>query len=460
MNSSQIEHSVLYKWSSCDSKLRAPDVKSRLDIRKIHVYDFDNTLFNSPAPNPSLLSSYLINILTDPHKLSNGGWWSEPRFLRELIREWTVNKASATDLKKLDQIDAAYWNRDIVELSRISREEPGVVSILMTGRKEQYFKEVIGGILDQPVFGADKLQFNAVFLKKPGYHTTMAYKTACLTDLLEHYDRCEEITIYDDRIRQLRGFQQFLNEFVEAVRPSLLYNLIYVSGIVKYLDPAKERGIITCIFEEHNEAVSDHVKRGIHSPTFTGGKMDVREKRLGAAYILTPLARKHVVQFVVDRCSHLIENHDISHLMFSPRTIPCTGHGAITSRRIATKILLGLSDDPPDELIDKTMELMNDGKESSRIKFRVVGFGFAKSHGIYALKVIPIPSSRFIFSEFPDLLLVVASIENTDYDTVEICESSLYSWSELEESITIDTDFGYDFILSAVPHKRAKKRKQ
>ena len=125
-----MSHSVLYEWNSVDSALNIPILPDS-KIRKICIYDFDNTLFKSPAPDPHLYSEQLYTSLLSPCVFSNGGWWSEPRFLELLLNEWQKGLID----------DSAFWNRDIVKSAKESWEsrDDGTLTILMTGRKELLF---------------------------------------------------------------------------------------------------------------------------------------------------------------------------------------------------------------------------------------------------------------------------------------------------------------------------------
>ncbi|SCV01816.1 LANO_0F13674g1_1 [Lachancea nothofagi CBS 11611] len=458
--SSSLEHSPLHKWNSCSSFLDPPRDMPRCQVRKIHIYDFDNTLFKSPAPNPNLLSSFLINLLTDPQRLSNGGWWSEPRFLKELIDEWIGSREEKSSRSELDTVDGLYWNQDVVELSRLSQQDPHTLSIMMTGRKEAFFQDAVSEVLRQPVFGKHRLHFNAVFLKKDGFQTTMLYKTTCLTDLLTHYDKCEEITIYDDRVRQLHGFQQFLNEFVEAMRPSLQFSLIHVPGLIKYLKPAKERSIISHVFKEHNDAVSNVVfQPNSRAYGFYMGKMYVKEKRLGAAYIVTASSRLKIAKFAAVRFGNLINS---GHYHIVAKSVLCTPYGAITTRKVATMVLSGSCKEASEQIVESYMRSMNSGVENSRIRFRITRFGVAAAMGRIVCDLEPEDDTRYAYTEFPALRLLLAT---TDIHLIEhssnLYRDELYEWTQAKDCAEIvDTDFGYMFIITAIMAKKPKKSKK
>ncbi|SCU83429.1 LAFA_0D03554g1_1 [Lachancea sp. 'fantastica'] len=455
------EHAPLYKWSSCSSLLNPPKNQSKSQIRKIHIYDFDNTLFKSPAPNPNLLSSFLSNVLTDPQRLSNGGWWSEPRFLLELIDEWIDARNGDGNDTERDSIDGMYWNKDIVDLTRLSQQSPDTLSILMTGRKEIFFADALRKVLEEPVFGGKRLRFHGVFLKKSGFETTMSYKTSCLTDLLMHYDSCQEITIYDDRVRQLRGFRQFLFEFVEAMQPSLQYTLVHVPGLIKYLQPSKERKIISRIFKEHNDAAAGLGSRN-HAQgaprLFYTGKVYHKEKRLGAAYILTTQSRRKLVAFIVQTLSPTVNLDD---LHISGRYILCTEHGTITNRKIATMILTGSAEEPSDETIDAYMHFMNTGNDNARISFMVTKIGTAPN-GQCVCDVKSGDETRYVYTEFPALRIPLTAPSSQLIDTSpELFNDDLYTWTDVSsEKLMIDADFGYRFVLTAVMAKKTKKTRK
>ncbi|KAK8050140.1 hypothetical protein PG994_011870 [Apiospora phragmitis] len=67
---------ALSRWSILDKKL--PPVEQ---IKAIHVYDFDNTLFKTPLPNQKLWNGRTTGALGSPDIFINGGWWHDSRIL-------------------------------------------------------------------------------------------------------------------------------------------------------------------------------------------------------------------------------------------------------------------------------------------------------------------------------------------------------------------------------------------
>lgn len=295
-----MNHTVLYEWNSIDSALNLPSPRP-MEIHTIHIYDFDNTLFKSPAPDPYLYSQELYTSLTNPHIFSNGGWWSEPRFLLSLLEEWQRGHLH----------DSFFWNASMVASARESwkNEDSGVLSILMTGRKELLFSSVLERILRRPIFG-EILKFHGAFLKRTNFPSTMVYKTECLKSLLSYYTNVLSIKIFDDRGTQLTGFEDFLKGFQLEQERALEYQLIHVDPVVTYLPPDKEVQLVTKIFAEHNEDVKSKLQglKTIHGPICSSGfhmanlslKVDKKRKRYLIPYKESLKIREIVERFAQD----------------------------------------------------------------------------------------------------------------------------------------------------------------
>src|SRR5271163_1411463 len=66
----------LKRWSCSDTAL--PPVAQ---IKELHIYDFDNTIFMSPLPNKALWDSVIMGRLHNPDVFVNGGWWHDAGIL-------------------------------------------------------------------------------------------------------------------------------------------------------------------------------------------------------------------------------------------------------------------------------------------------------------------------------------------------------------------------------------------
>ena len=90
-----------------------------------------------------------------------------------------------------------------VDLVNLSIKQDDALTVLLTGRAEQNFAEVIKRIV-----GSKQLMFDMICLKPQAgpnnqrFTSTMKYKQAVLEDLVHTYKDANEIRIYEDRPRQ------------------------------------------------------------------------------------------------------------------------------------------------------------------------------------------------------------------------------------------------------------------
>lgn len=216
MDAGRAEHAVLDEFSSYPVK-EYPASK-REEITKIHIYDFDQTLYASPLPNtelypPSTLRHIMFNV-----SLLGEGWFANPSILETSLRE--------------ENSSMPKWNHLTTELVKLSLDEANVLTILLTGRKEEKFRSHIKLAMElfKKQFGLVK-GFDVVCLKPSRFETTMSFKTTLIKSFLDYYHNVEEISLYDDRSNHINQFKNFLTEYVEALRPSMIHNVIHVSPI-------------------------------------------------------------------------------------------------------------------------------------------------------------------------------------------------------------------------------------
>jgi len=86
---------------------------------------------------------------------------------------------------------------------KLSMEQPDALTVLLTGRGEQNFADLIKRIV-----AARNLAFDMVCLKPQAgpnsqrFQNTMHYKQSILEDLVHVYRDADEIRIYEDRSKQ------------------------------------------------------------------------------------------------------------------------------------------------------------------------------------------------------------------------------------------------------------------
>ncbi|KAG8529276.1 uncharacterized protein KY384_005911 [Bacidia gigantensis] len=202
----------LKRWS-CQGK-ELPPVSQ---IKALHVYDFDNTLFKSPLPNPKLWQSQTVSRLQNQDVFVNGGWWHDKGVLGATGGGIDVEEPRAW---------ASWWNEQIND----------ALNVLLTGRGERNFSELIKRIV-----ASKRLDFDLICLKSEAgpknqrFGSTMQYKQAFLQDLIYTYAEAEELKIYEDRPKQY-----------------LKTEVIQVADQVTTLDPVVEIAEVQRMVNNHN----------------------------------------------------------------------------------------------------------------------------------------------------------------------------------------------------------------
>lgn len=180
----------LKRWSCV-----ARDLPPVSQVKALHVYDFDNTLFMSPLPNAKLWNGYTAGFLQTQENFINGGWWHDPNILG----------ATGQGIEKEEPTGwAGWWNEHIVELVELSIKQKDTLTILLTGRGEDNFAELLKRIV-----ASKNLAFDMICLKPQAgpnnqtFTSTINYKQAILRDLVFTYTDADEIRVYEDRVKQL-----------------------------------------------------------------------------------------------------------------------------------------------------------------------------------------------------------------------------------------------------------------
>lgn len=183
----------LKRWSCLAREL--PPVSQ---VKALHIYDFDNTLFMSPLPNSKLWTGQTTGFLQTQECFVNGGWWHDPHIL----------EATGQGIEK-EELNAwnGWWNEQIVDLVQLSIKQNDALTILLTGRSEDNFADLVKRIV-----ASKNLVFDMICLKPQAgpnnqtFTSTMNYKQAILRDLIYTYKDADEIKVYEDRVKQLVSY--------------------------------------------------------------------------------------------------------------------------------------------------------------------------------------------------------------------------------------------------------------
>ena len=169
-------------------------------------------MFLSPLPNPQLWHGGTIGQLQSEGIFANGGWWHDPSILSATGRGAELEEPRGWE---------GWWNENIVRLSgvfmtyqystdkyqlrlvRLSMQQKDALTVLLTGRSEDGFGDII-----KRMVASQKLEFDLIGLKpevgpnNQRFPSTMVFKRTFLEDLVLTYDQAEEIRVYEDRPKQ------------------------------------------------------------------------------------------------------------------------------------------------------------------------------------------------------------------------------------------------------------------
>ncbi|KAK3704515.1 hypothetical protein LTR37_013798 [Vermiconidia calcicola] len=247
---------ALRRWS-CQDKL-LPPVE---DVKYIHIYDFDNTVFTSPLPNRQIWNASTCGSLQAQDFLHQGGWWHNPRILGSVGEGIEVEEPRAWQ---------GCWNETIVDLARASMEDSSTFNVLLTGRQESGFADLIGRMI-----ASKGLEFHIVALKPATgptgqtFGSTMLFKQALLKDIVMTYSAAEEIRVYEDRPKHVKGFRDFFTELNCTIMGTMAFDggpvprqpitaeVIPVADLEGLMDPVAEVAEVQRMINIHNQAILD-----------------------------------------------------------------------------------------------------------------------------------------------------------------------------------------------------------
>ncbi|KAI2467357.1 hypothetical protein F4781DRAFT_433489 [Annulohypoxylon bovei var. microspora] len=338
---------ALSRWSILDKKLPPVD-----GISTIHVYDFDNTLFQTPLPNPKLWNAPTIGQLGSPDIFINGGWWHDSRILA----------ATGEGVEQEEQRAwKGWWNEKIVELVRLSMKQDDALCVLLTGRSDQGFSQLIKRIVK-----SKGLEFDLIGLKpaigpnQERFQNTMNFKQIFLKAVMGTYSASNEMRIYEDRQRHVEGFRDFLASYskqlvVRGLSP-LKGEVIPVAELSTTLDPVVEVAEVQHLINDHNNAVG---KGGKDKRT---ARMAIKKAVFFTSYMVQPADSKRLLSLLKAMVPDVKDLKNLANtILITPR--PC-----------------------PQHILDKI------GGLNSKMKWEVTDLGSYQSN-LWAARVRPVPAN-------------------------------------------------------------------
>ncbi|OMJ13494.1 hypothetical protein AYI70_g8461 [Smittium culicis] len=260
--------------TSDSAKLINPLSKKFNEIKRLAVIDFDNTLFCSPLPNSDIWDSRSIGLLK-----GDLGWFLDSR---------TLQKPYLSNSKKR-------WVKEIEKVSTEEFNRPDTLCILLTGRSDYIYHDIIRDLLlkrnisfDMVIlkenpnikwnpknFISNKLDYSeltarnkalGIFASKATNPVTFDYKMDVIADILDSFPSLDSIYMWDDRLNHCSKMQAFLEDkYVSSnrIKEAKVYK---VDQNTIYMDLDHEKELVNYLVNDHNDYVdSELLKTAIDS---------------------------------------------------------------------------------------------------------------------------------------------------------------------------------------------------
>ncbi|KAH7015172.1 hypothetical protein EDB80DRAFT_568261 [Ilyonectria destructans] len=393
---------ALGRWSVLNSALPAVE-----DIKSLHVYDFDNTLFRTPLPNPSLWNGPTIGTLSSQDVFVNGGWWHDNRILSATGGGVDKEEERAWD---------GWWNDKIVDLVRLSIKQKDALCVLLTGRSEKGYADLV-----RKMVKAKDLDFDMVGLKpqvspsNQRFQNTMHFKQLFLEALMETYKNAEEIRVYEDRPKHTKGFRDFFAEYnrrqnAMPTRGPLTAEVVQVADATVSLDPVVEVAEVQHMINIHNDTVTKQP-----SSTKRQNKLRIKKTVFFTGYMINPEDTKKLIklaQIPPNLPQNELKYHG-NNILICPR--PC-----------------------PASILEKV------GGMNSKMKWEVTGTACFEN-SIWAACLRPVPATAKFHTDNPSPLVVLALRKGAR----PIDAGKIQNWQPLpaDKSFIFETVVGEKVIL-------------
>lgn len=306
----------------------------------------------------------------------NGGWWHDASILA----------ATGEGIEKEEpRAWKGWWNEEIVTLVEASMAQKDALSVLLTGRGESNFADLV-----KRIARSKKLDFDMVCLKPTigpagqKFRSTMEFKQELLKDIVYTYKDADNLRIYEDRVKHTKGFRDFFFQFNEDLmsarnqssRKPISTDVIQVAENATQLDPVAEIAEIQKMINAHNIQVkSGNVPPGtppyqIKKTVFYTGYMipSTMTEKLASLVTLPQNAPKDDIRYLANS------------ILITPK--PC-----------------------PKSILDKV------GGIGAKVKWKVTGISCFENK-LWAARCEPVPKTTKYYSENPTPTVVLAIRKN------------------------------------------------
>ncbi|CAO3566329.1 unnamed protein product [Mortierella alpina] len=247
----------------------------------VNVFDFDQTLFRSPLPNPALWDPSFISSLITWNNCG-AGWW---------------HTAATLDFGPAAEASAweGWWNEDLVKDVERSSSDPGCLTILLTGRNgpvygNQLLRMIRAKGLDfdlvatkpSTVARLDAAQTGPSSKNKETYLKlhTFSTKHDFLYHVLFEFPSIQHMHVWDDRPGQIAKFRQAGQEWLDK-KMLQTFEVTIVQIPHRYMDSKREMNMVTAMIQSHNQQVEQEANGGALLVAGTGPMPEIRPELEG-----------------------------------------------------------------------------------------------------------------------------------------------------------------------------------
>ncbi|OAX77566.1 hypothetical protein ACJ72_08134 [Emergomyces africanus] len=267
-------------------------------------------------------------------------------------------------------------------------QQKDALTVLLTGRAEGPFENIIKRMVK-----SRKLAFDLICLKpevgpnSQRFPTTMNFKQTFLEDLVITYKHADEIRIYEDRIKHVKGFREYfekLNRALQtgppaAARKPINAEVIQVAEEAAFLSPVTEAAEVQRMINSHNKVLTSTSGNTTKSPY---GRLRMKRTIFFTGYLLSNVDSSRIINYVLNPLipPNLSDSTDIKYMANSI---------LITPRPVSKSIL------------DRV------GGIGKTVRWRITDTGVFENK-LWAARVTPVLESEIIYTENPEPLMVLA----------------------------------------------------
>lgn len=327
------------------------------------------TVFHTPLPNPKLWSGPSIGFLQSKETFATGGWWHDRRILAATGAGVETEEPRAWD---------GWWNERVVELIRLSMQQKDALTVLLTGRAEGGFADLLKRIVRSKGLHFDIICLQpAVGPNNQKFMNTKHFKQMFLESLMETYRSAEEIRLYEDRVNHVKFFRTFFTEYNThqngvggtPTRGPITAEVVQVVAASTQLDPVLETAEVQRIINDHNAAIGKGKR---------GKRMMIKKTVFYTGYLINCTDSQKLLTLV--QLPTNMPDSDIKYLannvLITPR--PC-----------------------PNSILEKV------GGMGSKTTWEVTGTGVFENK-VWAAQVRPVPETKKYYTENPVPMVVLA----------------------------------------------------